>query len=523
MAHQPKRPQTHTHTHTPTQALVHPLELEAWIAGRSSSNSDEEPPLLTDPAALAQAAAAGASSSSTSPPPPPHPYRRITLFSLNDYLGLSAHPDVRRAAAAAALSCGMGPRSSAVVAGGHTHYHRALEKELAALKKTEDAVLFPTGFAANVAVVSALSGVGAGPASRGRVVIFSDELNHASIVDGARLATRGGGGGSGSGNGSGGNVSGGSQTNNNNNRNPTLLRVYRHNDLAHLEQLLLEAPADARKLVVTDSLFSMDGDFADLPGLAALRRKHRFLLVVDEAHATLVCGPAGGSGACEMLGVDPLVDIDVQVGTLSKAFGGLGGFACCGRDLRALLLNRGRSGVFSTALPVPVVAAASAALGAARREPWRRAHVWALARRLGARLGVPALSPVVPLVVGGEKEAVELSARLLQRHGIHCPAIRPPTVPAGTCRLRVTLSAAHSVADVDALADAVKEELGRWGGEGVSEEEGESGGRGASGERTRRRRRAPLKLIRLPFLVAQEERMRRIAAGEQRQELRSRL
>jgi len=448
--------------------------------------------------------------------------RRITLFSLNDYLGLSAHPDVRRAAASAALSVGMGPRSSAVVAGGHTHYHRALERELAALKKTDDAVLFPTGFAANVAVVSALAGLGAGAQGAGEVVIFSDELNHASIVDGARLAAKGGGGegvggGAAAARSGGGDGTGGSDGNSASASatattpgNRVSVRVYRHNDLDHLERLLLAAPARARKMVVTDSLFSVDGDFAKLRGLAALRRRHGFLLVVDDAHATLVCGPHGG-GACDMLGLDGQRDVDVQVGTLSKAFGGLGGFAACSSDLRALLLNRGRAGVFSTALPVPVVAAASAALGAARREPWRRAHVWALARRLGARLGVPALSPVVPLVVGGERVALELSARLLSRHGLHCPAIRPPTVPAGTCRLRVTLSAAHSVADVDALAGAVEEELARWGDGG-----GGAGGAGTAGG-------APLRLVRLPFLVAQEARMAAEGRQQGQQPGRSRL
>jgi 8-amino-7-oxononanoate synthase len=492
-------------------------------------------PLLS-PAALERAAAGEANandSARSSSPASPSALRPVTLFSLNDYLGLSSHPDVRRAASSAALSVGMGPRASGVVAGGSTHYHRALERELAQLKKTEDALLFPTGFAANVAVVSALAGLGSG-GDGGRVVIFSDELNHASIVDGARLAARGGGGKSG-GRGSGDGDDKRSSSNNN-----VSLRVYRHNDLAHLEELILlettgqQQQADpkqhaaaqeqqraaaqqnknkskSRLLVVTDSLFSMDGDFADLKGLARLRRKHGFLLLVDDAHATLVCGPTG-AGACEMLGLDAQRDVDVQVGTLSKAFGALGGFCACSSELRAFLLNRGRAGVFSTALPVPVVAAASAALGAARREPWRRAHVWALARRLGARLGVPALSPVVPLVVGGEREALLLSARLLARHGLHCPAIRPPTVPAGTCRLRVTLSAAHSAADVDALAAAVEEELARWGDEEEEEEDKEGGGGG--GGRARRKGAGPLRLMRLPFLVGQEARMAAEAGQE---------
>ncbi|EFN55853.1 hypothetical protein CHLNCDRAFT_22749 [Chlorella variabilis] len=297
--------------------------------------------------------------------------RVVKLFSLNDYLGLSTHPAVRQAAADAALQCGNGPRSSALV-GGYTSWHAELERGLAALKGTEDCLLFPTGFAANLAVASALC-------QDGGVVVLSDELNHASIVDGARLGRRGG----------------------------SRLLVYRHNDLAHLEQLLTEQ-------VPPDSLFSMDGDFANLRGLARLKRRHAFLLVVDEAHATLVCGARGG-GAAEMLGVAS--DVDLHVGTLSKAFGCLGGFVACSRGWKDFLVNRGRSQVFSTALPVPVVAAALAAL---------------------------------------RREAVDASMQLL-RAGFHVPAIRPPTVPPGTSRLRVSLSAAHTEDDLQQLIDGLRE------------------------------------------------------------------
>ncbi|GFR51060.1 hypothetical protein Agub_g13382, partial [Astrephomene gubernaculifera] len=235
---------------------------------------------------------------------------------------------------------------------------------------------------------------------------------------------------------------------------PVRLHVYRHNDMEHLESLLSATPPGVRRLVVSDSLFSMDGDFADLRGLVALKRRHPFLLALDEAHASLVCGPTGG-GAAEAAGVADQVDL--HIGTLSKAFGCQGGFLACSAALKQLMLNRGRPFVYSTALPVPVVEAAAAALRVSYRESWRRAHVWSLAARLGRGLGVPALSPVVPLVVGGQEAALGLSGRLLGEARMHVPAIRPPTVPPGTCRLRVSLSAAHSTADVDELISVVRQ------------------------------------------------------------------
>eukprot|EP00775_Hariotina_reticulata_P014116 gene14116-14245_t len=334
------------------QAYLHQGELDAWLEGNYSPDSCTGLDLNPQ---------------HRSPTLQQHELRLVTLFSLNDYLGLSTHSAVRAAAAAAAMQVGSGPRSSALVA-GFTTEHRQLELELAALKGTQDALL---------------AGSTAGAVQ---------------------------------------------------------LVVYRHNDLAHLRQLLDSVPAAARKLVVTDSLFSMDGDFADLRGLAALRQLYGFVLVVDDAHGTLVCGCQGG-GAAEMMGVAE--HIDVHVGTLSKAAGGQGGFAACSSSMRQLLLNRGRSVVFSTALPVPVVAAARAALRVARSEGWRRQHVWSLTRLVSEALGVPAASPIIPLVVGSEEAALALSRQLLQQ-GYHVPAIRPPTVPAGTSRLRISLSSGHT-------------------------------------------------------------------------------
>lgn len=348
------------------------------------------------------------------------PLRTVKLFSLNDYLGLSTHPRVRYAAAAAARSFGNGPRASALVA-GYTVHHQELEIALSSLKHTQDALLFPSGFAANVAVMSCLAG-------SGDIDIFSDELNHASIIDGVRLAKRDG----------------------------ARLFTYRHADLDHLDQLLTSATASCksghRRIVMTDSLFSMDGDIADLNGLVNLKKKHGFLLAVDEAHATLVCGPHGG-GVTEAAGV--CNDVDLHVGTLSKAFGASGGFVACSSSWKQFLINQGRTQVFSTSLPIPVVAAAHEALRTAEEEPWRRHHLWRLTYRLGRKLGVEATSPIIPVVIGSETAAVQASLHLL-RKGFHVPAIRPPTVPVGTSRLRVSLSAGHSFQDVDELVEEMK-------------------------------------------------------------------
>uniref|UniRef100_A0A1D2A4U9 Aminotransferase class I/classII large domain-containing protein n=2 Tax=Auxenochlorella protothecoides TaxID=3075 RepID=A0A1D2A4U9_AUXPR len=346
------------------------------------------------------------------------PGRTVRLFSLNDYLGLSTHPQVCAAAASAALAVGSGPRSSALV-GGYTTHHRELESDLATLAGTEECLLFPSGFAANCSVMAAVAG-------SPEVEVFSDELNHASLVDGLRLAKAAG----------------------------ARVQVYRHNDMAHLESLLQASPAKptSRRLVITDTLFSMDGDYAPLARLAELRRAHGFLLAVDEAHATLVCGDRG-AGAAEAAGVEGSVDL--HLGTLSKAVGCSGGFLACSRAWKALLVAKARGQVFSTAMPVPMAAAASAALRVAREEPELRRRLWRHVGVLSGALGVPSRSPILPVVVGAEARALRL-ADDLWRAGFHVPAIRPPTVPPGTSRLRISLSAAHSDADVVALVRALQ-------------------------------------------------------------------
>ncbi|MCL7034260.1 hypothetical protein MKW94_009591, partial [Papaver nudicaule] len=261
----------------------------------------------------------------------PQRLRKLVLFSGNDYLGLSSHPTVRKAAAEAVLKYGMSPRGSALIC-GYTSHHRLLESCLADLKKKEDCLLCPTGFAANMALMVALGSVGSLLAAskqslkNEKVAIFSDALNHASIIDGIRLVDR----------------------------QHVQIFVYKHCDMVHLNTLLSTCTLQ-KKVVVSDGLFSMDGDFAPIKELAKLRKKHGFLLVIDDAHGTLVCGKNGG-GVAEEFNCEN--DVDICVGTLSKAAGCHGGFIACSKKWKQLLQSRGRSFIFSTALPVPIVAAA---------------------------------------------------------------------------------------------------------------------------------------------------------------------
>ena len=336
-------------------------------------------------------------------------------FASNDYLGLSAHPAVVAAARRALTRWGAGSGASRLVTGSRP-VHSELERELAAWKGTEAAVCFPTGSPPTWACCRTLGGPG--------VRILSDELNHASIIDGCRLSR-------------------------------SALAVYRHRDMGHLAELLAETPPPPTPMptiVVTDSVFSMDGDIAPLDDLVTLCRRHNALLILDEAHAVLgpdlPAAPAGqgrgdgGQGRDGMHG-----GTVVRVGTLSKTLGSLGGFVAASRDVVDLIVNRARSYIFSTA---PTPADAAAALAALR--VLRSAEGAALTGRLAALIdrvaeagfappGHP--SPIIPIVLGSEQAALNASAALLQ-DGLWVPAIRPPTVPVGTSRLRVTLSAAHS-------------------------------------------------------------------------------
>jgi 8-amino-7-oxononanoate synthase/dethiobiotin synthase len=341
--------------------------------------------------------------------------RSVLLLCSNDYLGLAGDARLASAAGEAAQQWGAGAGASRLVS-GTTMLHTALEQELAALKGCGDAVLFSSGYLANAGTIPALVGPGD--------LLLSDELNHASIVDGCRLSG-------------------------------ARRAVYRHADPRDLDRLLAEA-SERRRLVVTDTVFSMDGDVAPLADLVEVCERHGAMLMVDEAHATGVLGPQGG-GAVEMLGLQGRVT--VVMGTLSKALGSSGGFVAASADLVELLRNRARTHVYDTALGPPSVGAARRALGIVREEPERRHRVRALARRLFeglAELGYDVREPVaaiVPLIVGEAGPAVRLSMGLLDR-GVLAPAIRPPSVPPGTARLRLTAMATHTDDHVEQVLEA---------------------------------------------------------------------
>jgi len=348
----------------------------------------------------------GATSSGAGP-------RDVVSFASNDYLGLTTHPMVLAAAHDALDRWGSGSGASRLVTGSRPVHHE-LEAALAGWKSAESAVVFPTGFAANLSVLSVFGS--------GGVVVHSDELNHASIIDGCRLARAD-------------------------------VRIVPHADLSALDKSL--ASVDGRSIVVSDTVFSMDGDAVDVGGLVELALRHSALLVLDEAHAVL--GPELGHS----VGVDVL-----RVGTLSKSLGALGGFVAGPARFIELLVNRARPYIFTTAPSPADAAAALAAVGVVRSEEGVAlvARLGELVDRVAASIGVvDHPSPILPVVIGAEADAVAASTALLER-GLWVPAIRPPTVAPGTSRLRITLSATHTDEQVErlvaGLADAVPS-LGR--------------------------------------------------------------
>jgi len=347
--------------------------------------------------------------------------RPVLLLCSNNYLGLADHPRVREASAEAAMRWGVGAGASRLVSGTMT-IHRRLEERLAAFKGTESSVLFGSGYLANLGVVSALAGPGE--------VVFSDALNHASIVDGCRLAR-------------------------------AEVFVYHHGDMEHLEWGLREAEGRGA-LIATDGVFSMDGDLAPLEQIVELARSYDVRVAVDEAHAVGVLGP-GGRGAVALAGLED--EVDVVVGTLGKALGSYGAYVACEARMAQYLVNAARSLIFSTALPPPAVAGALAALELLEEQPRRVEKLQANAETLRGELAregfavAPGEMPIVPLLIGDPALAMRVCEAAIER-GVFAQAIRPPTVPAGTSRLRVAVMSSHRRSELrqaaGTLADAAR-------------------------------------------------------------------
>jgi 8-amino-7-oxononanoate synthase len=357
--------------------------------------------------------------------------RQLVDFSSNDYLGLARHPAVAAAMSECAERCGSGSGASHLVT-GHGVEHTRLEEELAAFTGRERALLFSTGYMANLAVMTTL-------ASRGETVLL-DRLSHASLIDGGLLSG-------------------------------ARFKRFAHADV-HAAESALAAHAESAVVVATDGVFSMDGDVGPLSALARVSRSHDAWLVVDDAHGLGVIG-ATGRGTVEHFGLDAEA-VPVLVGTLGKAFGSFGAFVAGSAELIELLMQKARSYIYTTALPQPVAAASRKALEIAQRETWRRERVLALAarfRRGAEQMGVPLmgthgnaaaaissqaevqpLTPIQPVVLGSSEAALHAQQALFAA-GFCVVAIRPPTVPQGSARLRVTLSAAHTEAQVDELVE----------------------------------------------------------------------
>ena len=351
--------------------------------------------------------------------------RKLLQFSSNNYLGLANHPRLKAAAMAAVERYGVGSGASRLVC-GNLDLNRKLEEKLAQLKKKEAALLYSTGYMANLGVIAALAGEGD--------LILSDEFNHASIVDACRLSR--------------------AQT-----------RVYPHKRMDELEKLLAGAGSSNRRLIVTDGIFSMDGDIAPLPDLVDLAEKYECLLMVDDAHATGVLGPNGG-GTGDHFGLAE--KIDVAMGTFGKALGGFGAFVAGDRNLRELLINCSRPFMFTTGLPPSVLAAGIAALEVVEEEPEMRARLWDNANLL--RNGIEEMgftlaggeTQIIPLLAGDASLAMEMSS-LLREEGLFIQGIRPPSVPPGTSRLRITVSAAHTRGELAFALEALQK-VGRKAG-----------------------------------------------------------
>ena len=345
--------------------------------------------------------------------------REVLNFTSNNYLGLANHPALQTAAIEALERYGCGSGASRLISGNMT-LHLELEESIAKLKGTESALVFNSGFQANVGILSTLVGEGD--------VVFSDALNHASIIDGCRLSR-------------------------------AKVVVYPHCNLTHLEAALRKAPQKARKLIVTETVFSMDGDIAPMGEIVDLAERHGAMIMVDEAHATGVFGP-NGAGVLAEMGLKERVL--VQMGTLGKALGGFGAYVAGNRNLRELLINGCRSFIFTTALPPVMMAMAITAIDLLEKEPERRFTLWRNSQHLknelkdlGFSLGKSS-SQILPLMIGDAQDCMSFSECLLAK-GVYAQGIRPPTVQPGSARLRITPMATHTDEHLKQAIQAFKE------------------------------------------------------------------
>ena len=345
--------------------------------------------------------------------------REVVLLGSNNYLGLSTHPKVIAAAVEATQNFGTGASGSRLISGNNERY-TTLETNLAKTKRTEAALVFSSGYAANTSIIPVLASE--------NDLIFSDALNHASIIDGCRLSR-------------------------------ATKKVYRHCDMAHLKVLLSESATFRRRLIVTDGVFSMDGDIAPLPDICDLAAKYEAMVLVDDAHGFGVLG-ADGSGTVAHFGLEA-TDI-IQMGTLSKAVGALGGYVAGSRALIELLINKARGFIFTTGLPPATLAAATAALEVMRVSPELRQRLFLHAKRLKNALIdlgytlLPSETQILPVILGDSQRATRVADALLAE-GVFAPAIRPPAVPPNTSRLRLTVMATHTETEIQQAIAAFAE------------------------------------------------------------------
>ncbi len=350
--------------------------------------------------------------------------KRFINFSSNDYLGYTHHPQIIRATIEAAQSHGVGSGAAGLIT-GFTDQHARCEAAIARWKGTESAVLLPSGYQANLAAVQTAAALGGEGNSGVRFLI--DKLAHASLIDAARATEM-------------------------------PIRIFPHNNLTKLARLLKDADPNQLQVVLTESIFSMDGDAADLASIAELKKSYRFMLILDEAHGSGVYGSSGAGYAAEV-GLQNIVDVSIV--TLSKAIGCIGGAACSSAPFRDALLNFGRAYIYSTSVPPFVAASVAAAIQAMLSEPQRQQRVRELARHVRqslTRVGIkipPGDSPIIPILFDSEQAALN-AANQLRSQGLLVVAVRPPTVPAGTSRLRVTLSCMHSDEEIARLLQAVE-------------------------------------------------------------------